>query len=184
MLKWVSPPLNFFTGEALDLDLSDFIQSLYALLLPLGVTQDIESTPPNAGRTQAKPTADLLFRALDLGLNGRVHAGGAAAGSASAARRAAFARRLLGCALGWPGASAVRAIEFVRGLVARDKRLLALLDAEEAVADGVWRPEIDDPDLANALAGAAWEIGVLRASHVDERVRTAAAVLGELVKEI
>jgi nucleolar complex protein 3 len=171
-------------GEALDLDLSDLIRGLYALLLPLGVTQDIEATPPNASRTQAKSAADLLFRALDLGLNGRANAGGGvASGTSSAGRRAAFARRLLGCALGWPGASAARAIKFVHGLIARDKRLLALLDADEAIADGVWRPEIEDPDLANALAGAAWEIGVLRASHVDERVRTAAVKLGALVHE-
>jgi nucleolar complex protein 3 len=180
------------SGEALSLDLGDFIQGLYGLLLPLGLDPNIETIPQSASKTQARSTAELLFRALELGLNNRSYRGSgsssssklnAGSGSAPAGRCAAFSRRLLGCALAWPGTSAARAVHFVRGLIARDRRLLVLLDADEAATDGVWRPEIEDPDLANALAGPAWEVRVLGEKHVDERVRAAVAQLLEVVKE-
>lgn len=168
-------------GEALDLDLSDFLRGLYSLLLPLSANAFIDQPAFNAAGVKQRSTADLLFRALDLSLN--VQPRSAAGGTAPATRQAAFARRLLGCALEWPGVVAAQAVRFVRGLLVRDKRLLALLDGDELAADGMWRPDIDDPDLANALAGPAWEVAILKEKHVDEGVRKAASALVALTRE-
>jgi nucleolar complex protein 3 len=171
-------------GEALTLDLSDLIASLYALILPLGLSTDIEASPARAaapgGRSSHAPsTADLLFRALDLAFAPRT-----LGASAPSTRSAAFAKRTLTAALAWPPATILRAIDFVSGLLSKDSRLEALLAADDdRAANGVYRPEIDDPQLSNALGAATlWELGVLQ-EHSDAHVREAARRLSHFTRE-
>ncbi|KAJ7063270.1 nucleolar complex-associated protein-domain-containing protein [Mycena amicta] len=139
-------------GEALNIDLTDFIAQLYALILPLSLT-DIDAGP-----------ADMLFRAL--GTRG-----------APAWRGAAFSKRLLTSALHWSPASALRVIKFVEGLFVRDSRLVSLLSTEEQALDGTYRADVDDPQLCNALGTCLWELVTLNGQHWDGGVRAAAGKL-------
>ncbi|KAF7294963.1 Nucleolar complex-associated protein 3 [Mycena indigotica] len=149
-------------GEALNIDLTDFITHLYALIMPLSLS-DIDSGP-----------ADMLFRALELAFSPKT------TGGSPAWRGAAFAKRLLTSALHWSPAAALRVIQFVRGLLARDSRLLSLLSTEEQSLDGTYRPDVDDPQLCNALSTCLWELVTLSDQHWDAHVREAAKKLLEL----
>ncbi|KAJ7343520.1 nucleolar complex-associated protein-domain-containing protein [Mycena albidolilacea] len=144
-------------GEALNIDLSDFISALYALILPLSFVD------PGTG------PADMLFRALNIVFSPRTF--GAAA---PPWRAAAFAKRLLTAALHWPPAVALRALEFVGGLLAKDPTLAALLSTEERALDGAYRPDVDDPQLCNPLGTCFWELVALSGQHWDPRVRVEA----------
>ncbi|PIL23912.1 hypothetical protein GSI_13663 [Ganoderma sinense ZZ0214-1] len=165
-------------GEALDIDLNDIVNRLYAILPSLALHPDIEIAPapvrPQPHSAPQHSPADTLFRALELAF---------AARSASAAppswRAAAFAKRLLSAALHWPPATAARAVGFVAGLVERDPKLEALLSTEDRAGNGVYRPDVDDPQVCNAFGfgSAFWELHTLAASHWAEQVRVAAARL-------
>jgi len=119
-------------------------------------------------------TSDLLFRVLHLAFSPRA--------SVPPWRAAAFAKRLLTGALHWPGSVALRALEFVAKLVAREPRLEALLSTEERTADGVYRPDVEDPQLSNPFATSAYELHLLRTAHVDGRVREAATKLANYTR--
>ncbi|KAJ7709940.1 nucleolar complex-associated protein-domain-containing protein [Mycena rosella] len=144
-------------GEALNIDLSDFIARLYALILPLSLAD------PGTG------PADMLFRALDIVFSPRTF--GAAA---PPWRAAAFAKRLLTAALHWPPAAALRALDFVGGLLAKDTKLAALLSTEERALDGAYRADVDDPQLCNPFGTCFWELVALGGQHWDARVRAEA----------
>ncbi|KAF8503350.1 nucleolar complex-associated protein-domain-containing protein [Russula emetica] len=97
-------------------------------------------------------------------------------------RAAAFAKRLLTAALHWPGSVALRALEFVAKLVAREPRLEALLSTEDCTVDGVYRPDVEDPQLSNPFATSAYELYLLQTAHVDVRVRGAAIKLANYTR--
>jgi nucleolar complex protein 3 len=174
------------SGEALNVDLADFVNSLYGLLLSASLLSAADLAGPahlpgapsssGAPRTSdastSASTSDLLFRALELVFAPR---GGAAAPPAW--RAAAFAKRLLAAALSWPArAPVLRALRFVVALAATDARLRPDGDApEDRVAGGAHRPLAEDPQLANALGAPFWELHVLAAQHADPAVRRAAA---------
>lgn len=141
----------------MNIDLSDFISALYALILPLSFVD------PGTG------PADMLFRALNIVFSPRTF--GVAA---PPWRAAAFAKRLLTAALHWPPAVALRALEFVGGLLAKDPTLAALLSTEERALDGAYRPDVDDPQLCNPLGTCFWELVALSGQHWDPRVRVEA----------
>lgn len=154
-------------GEALNIDLSDFISHLYALILPLSLVPNIDSKVDISQSTE-----ELLFRALNIIFSPRTS--GAAAPSW---RSAAFAKRLLTAAVHWPPSTALRAIEFVAGLVAKDSKLAALLSTEDRIFNGVYHPEIDDPQLCNAFGSSFWELHALHENYWDTRVREEARKL-------
>jgi nucleolar complex protein 3 len=116
----------------------------------------------------------MLFRALHLAFAPRA--------SVPPWRAAAFAKRLLTTALHWPGADALRALECVAELVVREPRLEALLSTEDRTVDGVYRPDVEDPQMSNPFATSAYELYLLRTSHVDARVCEAAANLANYVR--
>ncbi|KAJ7172512.1 nucleolar complex-associated protein-domain-containing protein [Mycena filopes] len=144
-------------GEALNIDLSDFISRLYSLILPLSLAD------PGSG------PADMLFRALNIVFSPRTF--GAAA---PPWRAAAFAKRLLTAALHWPPAAALRALDFVGGLLAKDIKLAAMLSTEERALDGAYRADVDDPQLCNPFGTCFWELVALGGHHWDPRVRAEA----------
>jgi len=179
-------------GEALTLDLGEFIVQLYALLHPLCLDTNIEHVPvtkgipmarkPTAapidpkkkkGPTDRSSTADLLFRCLHLVFFSR-HAHTA---NSPPWRAAAFAKRLLECSLHFPAATSKKAIEFVKMLVGKEAKLEALLATEDRTADGIYRSDLDDPQLANPFAGSFWELGLLERDHWDEDIRKQAGLL-------
>lgn len=152
---------------------------LYAMLPSLALLPDIESPPNTASKSsdaiaapKSSSTADMLFRALHLAFSRRT-----SAGASPSWRSAAFAKRLLAASLQWPPSTATRAIEFVGTLIERDPKLEALLSTDERSVDGVYRPELDDPQLCNPFGTNFWELHVLSASHWDARVKQSASKL-------
>jgi len=161
-------------GEALDIDLSNFITRLYSIILPLSLMHDIERHPPSSFKSdvrnnQPQSVADMLFRALNI-----VFSPSSTRNASPLWRSAAFAKRLLIASLNWPPATALRALDFVGRLIAKDPKLEALLSTEDRIVDGVYRPDIDDPQLCNPFGTSFWELHILRRSHFDARVREAA----------
>ncbi|CAE6515861.1 unnamed protein product [Rhizoctonia solani] len=165
-------------GEALNIDLNDFVQRLYSLIIPLSLSHDIESSSQTStGKSiHLTSSADLLFRALN-----KVFAPRTASTAHPPWRIAAFAKRLLTASTHFAPASSVRALEFVHALIVKHSELDALLGSEDRAANGVYRPDVDDPQLANAFASSAWEVQLLT-SHWDEGVRTAALNIVNFVR--
>ena len=65
----------------------------------------------------------------------------------------------------------LRALEFVGGLIAHDPKLEALLSTEDRAAGGVYRADVDDPQLSHAFGTSFWELHLLRKNHYDAQVR-------------
>ncbi|KAK0459691.1 nucleolar complex-associated protein-domain-containing protein [Desarmillaria tabescens] len=159
-------------GEALNIDLGDFITHLYALLQPLSLMPSIHSTPPGSPGRAEKSLADKLFRALNVIFSPRT-----LGTTAPSWRSAAFAKRLLGAAFHWPPAVTLRTLNFVSGLLLKDEKLQSLLFTEERSLDGVYRSDIDDPQLCNPFGTTLWELYALRDNYCDASVRAEAQKL-------
>ncbi|KAG6868376.1 hypothetical protein C0993_004022 [Termitomyces sp. T159_Od127] len=143
-------------GEALNLDLSDFISALYSLILPLSLMMDIDSAPLPSG------TGTSPIKTQSIGT------------TAPPGRSAAFAKRLLSASMHWPPAAAQRALDFVRDLTAKDPKLEALLSTKDRTFNGIYRPELDDPELSNPFGTSFWELHTLREKHWDAKIRAEA----------
>ncbi|KAG6911501.1 hypothetical protein DXG01_014575 [Tephrocybe rancida] len=134
---------------------------------------DVDATPPPpaTGSRPAKThsVADMLFRTLNIVFSPR-----SLGATAPPGRSAAFAKRLLSASLHWPPVTALRAIEFVGGLIAKDPKLEALLSSKDRTFDGIYRPDLDDPQLSNPFGTSFWELHMLRQKHWDSKVRTEA----------
>ena len=178
-------------GEALNIDLGDFVNALFGLLRPLSFDTSIEDPPivtsvaaaPTVnGHVKAKlpslsihgqTTSELMFRCLNTIFFSR----SIAVSANSSTRTAAFAKRLTEGALHFPPATATKALEFVLQLMGRDIKLEGMLDTEERMFDGVYRPEVDDPQLTNPFATSFWEFELLARNHWNEGVRAVAMKL-------
>ncbi|BEI82716.1 hypothetical protein CcaverHIS002_0305840 [Cutaneotrichosporon cavernicola] len=176
-------------GEALNIDLADFVTELYALLRPLSLDTGVEDPPilteataaaaaqqRKAGASRATAerqpahtlsTSALLFRCLEAIFFPRW-------GRTPPIRAAAFGKRLCECALLFPPATAREALIFVRRLASKEPKLANLLDTEERTFDGVYRPEIDDPQLANPFTSSLYELDTLAQRHWEHKVRAEA----------
>ena len=168
---------NAFVGEALNIDLSDFVSYLYNIIQPLCLAPDIDRPIAEQGGGTTS-LADKLFRALEIVFSPRSF--GVAAPSW---RSAAFAKRCLGASLHWPPALALRSLDFVDGLILKDDKLERLFFTEERSLDGVYRPDIDDPQLCNPFGTSFWELYSLREDHYDGRVREAAGAIIKRAQE-
>ncbi|KAG6832386.1 hypothetical protein H0H92_002654 [Tricholoma furcatifolium] len=150
------------------------ITTAFELLSGQGtIMADIDATPPSlaSGTRPAKTHAvsDMLFRTLNIVFSPRSSGASVAPG-----RSAAFAKRLLSAALHWPPTTALRALEFVGALIAKNPKLEALLSTKDRTFDGIYRPDLDDPQLSNPFGSSFWELHILREKHWDARVRAEA----------
>ncbi|CAO1617238.1 unnamed protein product [Sympodiomycopsis kandeliae] len=180
-------------GEALNIDLSDMVSHLYAILLPLCSSSSIEEIPTMSNPTVVEPSqqpqggkkksssdsnshllrtdADLLLRGLDLCLlRPRLS-------DLPSERSAAFIKRILICALYTPTTTTLRLLGVVRSMIGKDPKLEALLDTEDRAKNGKFDPGNEDQDveLARPLAAGevAWELHIL-AKHVNVDIATTA----------
>lgn len=162
----------------MNIDLTDFINLLYALIVPLSITAGIESPINSRASRNSKAVnkgdtpADMMFRALNLAFSPR-----SSSSKHPPWRSAAFAKRLLTASLHFPPSTALRALGFVRILLVKEPKLEALLSTEDRISDGIYRPEIDDPQLCNPFATNFWELQLLAERHSSEEVRQGAADL-------
>ena len=89
----------------------------------------------------------------------------------SPVRTAAFAKRILIASLSFPATTTLRALEFIQGLLVNEPKLQALLATEDRAADGIYRPDLDDPQLSNPFGTSFWELAHLVETHCDNRVK-------------
>jgi len=167
-------------GEALNIDLSDFVDHLYSIILATSELLQVDDASSASGtRTTAQqPTiADMLFRALTIVFSPRT------AGSALPWRSAAFAKRLLIASLNWSPAVALRALDFVGSLVMKEPKLEALLSTDDRHVDGVYLPEIDDPQLSHPFGTSFFELLQLQQRHYDSRIRESARRLSSYTND-
>ena len=166
-------------GEALNIDLGDFVSALYAIILPLALSPTFEETPylgrneltleHRASAKLAQTEADLLFRALAaIFLLPR--------SLPSPVRTLAFSKRLMTSCLNWPPASQLRTLVFLRSLLIREPKLEAMLETGDRRIDGRWRGQVDEPERAEPESTCWWEAGLFR-FHPDEKVRLEAKKL-------
>ncbi|KAG5643474.1 hypothetical protein DXG03_000862 [Asterophora parasitica] len=148
------------------------IVTAFELLSGQGILMvDIDVAPKPAFASEVRPVkthsvADMLFRALHMVFSPRSFGAAAPPG-----RSAAFAKRLLSASLHWPPATTLRALDCVGGLIAKDPKLEALLSTEDRTFDGIYRPDIDDPQLSHPFGTSFWELHALRTNHWDAKVR-------------
>ncbi|KAI6105319.1 hypothetical protein EV401DRAFT_1892911 [Pisolithus croceorrhizus] len=121
-------------GEALNIDLTYYRRSTTLRRL----------NSPRIRISKPESIADMLFRALNIVFSPRE-----SGGTVVPWRSAAFAKRLLIASINWPPNITLRALEFIEALVAKDPKLEALLSTEDRSADGVYLPQIDDPQLSH-----------------------------------
>ena len=166
-------PFQPHSGEALNIDLTDFIAELYAIIMPLGLicSTDSQFHAIETGSEKPESVVEILFRTLTIAFAPRT-----LGSSPPPWRSAAFAKRILLSALQWPPDFALQALDFVAGLIARDSKLEALLNTDERVCDGHYRVDVDDPQLSNPFGASFWELHILR-RHWHPQVREAAGKL-------
>ncbi|TFK29907.1 nucleolar complex-associated protein 3 [Coprinopsis marcescibilis] len=163
-------------GEALNIDLSDFITELYAMLLPLSLLPGIDAPYPGLSAPNGRPNsadqsrsiADLCFNALQVIFSPRSSGTGGLGNPTW--RAAAFSKRLLIASLHWPPSVALQAISFVKSLIVKHPKLEALLTTEDRTHNGVYRADVDDPQLCHALESSLYELHLLQKVKANPRV--------------
>jgi nucleolar complex protein 3 len=68
-------------------------------------------------------------------------------------------------------------LDLIYDLIVKNPKLEMLLSTEDRIFDGIYRPDVDDPQLCHPYGTAYWELQALATSHLDPRVRTAAEKL-------
>jgi nucleolar complex protein 3 len=183
-------------GEALNIDLSDFINALFGLLRPLSLDTGIDDPtsytplpsnffgrpsrfrllvpgrlPPKTTPLSSLPTSQILLRCLHSVFFAR-HA------TNPPWRTAAFVKRLTECSLFFPPAFAKTILELVATLLSRDAKLEGLLDTEERTFDGTYKPELDDPQLVNTFATSLYEVLLIEGKYWEKSVKEEGRKLG------
>ncbi|KAF9246550.1 nucleolar complex-associated protein-domain-containing protein [Melanogaster broomeanus] len=169
-------------GEALNIDLGDFVNHLYSIILPASLLPRIDDTPETefiSGIRITKPPtiADMLFRALTVVFSPRT-----SGNTTMPWRSAAFTKRLLIASLNWSPSVGLRALDFVESLIIKDPKLEALLSTEDRSVDGVYLPEVDDPQLSHPFGTSFFELLQLQQRHYDSRIREAARRLSSYIR--
>lgn len=157
--------------------MNEFTTRLYSIILPLSVMPDIEAPLVTSAIDEPQSVADLLFHALNIVFSQHQMT------TPPSWRSAAFAKRILTACLQWPSATTLRALDFVGGLIHKDAKLEALLkNSEDRKHDGVYRADIDDPQLCNAFGTWFWELFILEKSHWDDKIRDKARGLAQFTR--
>lgn len=169
------------TKETINLDLSKFMDSLYACLIQLAFNVDIELSERSSSSVDIQTTnqipshsvnvsteAEMLLRALDaVFFKHRVQ---------GSSRLTAFVKRLTSVGLHFPEKSAAAMIELLKRLVTRYSKIYSLFSTEESAGDGVYNGETDNPELSNTAAATIWEMAMYR-NHFSPKVQRAAQSL-------
>jgi hypothetical protein len=137
-------------GDALEIDLRDFMLVLYRSLASL-----------LRGRDAAGDTVVQILRAVDDLVMRQRHA--------SHKRVLAFAKRLCSASLMVTANAAAAMLLEVRQMLLRFRVCERMLDAESGTS-ARFLHSVDDPDLSNADGAVAWELTLL-AQHADPVIR-------------
>ncbi|KAH3662256.1 hypothetical protein OGAPHI_005504 [Ogataea philodendri] len=172
--------------KRISVDLNKFVQYLYSLLPSLALDPDIEFShktlrliDPLQTTAQYRPNvniatkAELLLRCLDyIFFNSR---------SGSGKRSLVFTKRLYSAILQTPEKSSIAGLKFLDKLMARYEDIKGLYTTEDRIQNGVYRPEMDNMELANADVAVLWE-NVLLESHYCPNVAAGAKAVMKRAK--
>lgn len=176
-------------GEALNIDLKEFCDGLYAgiprlvtdktppnlALLPMPMSEILDvtktiwddvdqpaDTTVHAKRKHDRTEMELVLLGFELLFMRRKQM--------PLDRVASFMKRLVMVSLQLEVNEMLACLAMVRALLVKYPKLCHLLDPEARVGTGVYLPFLDDPDLTNVWASTLWELSVLL-NHYHPTVR-------------
>lgn len=147
-------------GEALNIDLSDIVSHLFAVLLPLAMHPDLEAT---TGTSRGSDSA-LLLRAVQLCLVVPPIS------TLPTERLAAFVIRMLNCSLHTPPKTTLGLLQTTRILMSKKEELKGLLDNADRAKNGNFDPNSDLLDGLRPLQSGyiLWQLDLHRRSCHSE----------------
>ncbi|CAG8507937.1 5954_t:CDS:10 [Dentiscutata erythropus] len=179
---------QLLSGEALNIDLKDFYTQMYKILMPLALNPYMELNENiRKRRTIADNNKDeirysnnisvsseqqLLMEGFDYMFFKKR--------TIPIERSAAFLKRLSISCLNWPSKTVLICLEKMQKMIQKQSRLDALLISDDRICNGVYRADLDDPELCNPLTTNLWELSLLE-SHYDPKVRAMATSLATFV---
>ncbi|KAH9252798.1 hypothetical protein BASA81_009202 [Batrachochytrium salamandrivorans] len=156
--------------DAIKTDLLQFHTATYDMLSKLATrvpSTDLASLHSNPHSDHSKIGLMLLVleimfqRPQDMAIN----------------RVASFVKRLSTVALNLTDNASIAALSVVHKIIMRLPRLHSLLDGEETIGSGVYKPYVQDVDLCNPFATSLWELTIMAESHYHPAVRKAASMV-------
>lgn len=174
----------------MSIDLTFFTSHLYATLLPLSLSPDLELSAnslrlpdptthlPPQRRINVSTEIEMLLRALNSLFFSQSHSH--LQKFTTPIRLAAFAKRMATASLNMPEKSALAIVGLLSKLSAKHKRRLqTLFSTEDVVGDGTYRIDVDEPEISNPFAATIWETALLK-NHYSPKVAQAARELPKL----
>ncbi|CAG8436713.1 10740_t:CDS:10 [Funneliformis mosseae] len=164
-------------GEALNIDLKDFYTQMYTIIMPLALNpymekSELEQLKADEGKvsnaTYIATEQELLMKGIDFILFKRKQI--------PTDRSAAFLKRLSIACMNWPSKTVLKCLTTMKKMIQRQSRLDALLSSDDRAVNGIYRPDLNDPELCNPFATSLWELNLLQ-KHYDPKIRTAAVQL-------
>ncbi|RHZ68806.1 hypothetical protein Glove_293g11 [Diversispora epigaea] len=177
-------------GEALNIDLKDFYTHFYKILIQLALNSNMEKSEKERKRNNDKKNNDnnddgeikykynnshsvttehqILMKGFDFMFFKRR--------TIPIERSAAFLKRLSISCLNWPNETVLSCLEKIEKMIQRQSKLEALLTSDDRAYNGIYRLELDDPELCNPFATSLWELNLLE-NHYDPKIRAAAHTL-------
>ncbi|KAK9454058.1 nucleolar complex-associated protein-domain-containing protein [Dipodascopsis uninucleata] len=190
-------------GESIGLDLSFFITHLYALLIPLSQSPNLELSSKTlrlddplarqsdleSRRIEEKVNLstemEMVIKAFDaIFFNKHYKTVSFGTGTNNNLRMVAFAKRLCMTSLHLPDKSCFAALKILENLCVRysgraaahgdgkeaSGALAALFSTDDRVMNGVYKADVDEPELSNPAAATIYETFLLE-RHYSPRVR-------------
>ena len=166
------------TNETISLDLSKFVNQLYATIMRLAYTPDIERTERTTSTIRAKVNVstetEMLLRALDaIFFKHRVQ---------GATRLLAFTKRLSTSTLQFPEKSTRGVIELIKRMGTRYNKLGGIYNTDETAGDGTYDAETDALDLSNPQTTNIYEMALL-GRHYSPRIRSTVGSLWQVLRD-
>ncbi|KAM7444886.1 Nucleolar complex protein 3 [Porites harrisoni] len=145
-------------GEALNIDPRGFYNTLYTKLLQVHVGFSNEDVP-------------VVLQCLEEMLKKRRK-------QVPIQRVAGFVKRLCTVSLQSQTNGTLAFLSYVKSFLQSHTKVQAILDSE-SMGTGLFRPDVNDPELSNADSTTAWELALLETGHYHPAVRIAAHHVAE-----
>lgn len=145
-------------GEALNIDPRGFYSMLYLSLLQVHAGCSSQDVP-------------VALQCLEEMLKKRRK-------QVPVQRVAGFVKRLCTVSLQSQANSALAFLAYVKTFLQSHTKVQALLDSD-SLGTGVFRPDVNDPELSNADSSTAWELALLGTRHFHPAVRLVAHHVAE-----
>ena len=79
--------------------------------------------------------------------------------------------------MNFSGSGTIASLSSIHKTFLRFPRLLSLLESEEQLGDGLYKPYVQDADICNPFATSLWELPFLQMHHYHPTVRASAKMV-------